>query len=166
VYDESCGHRSPAKQRLAGTVFWLLGRASLLANRLTQERLAAGGMRRGHYGVLATLADVGSASQADLCRYVGVDRSDMVAILNDLQDLGYVERAPDPADRRRNIVVATPAGLGALDGFDRIIEEADETLLAGLSVDQKTALVGILEHIVSTVDGPSGLQHTGAEERE
>jgi len=166
VYEDSCGYQSPAKQRLDGTVFWLLGRASLLANRLTQEHLAAGGMRRGHYGVLATLADVGSASQADLSRQVGVDRSDMVAILNDLQDLGYVERAPDPADRRRNIVVATAEGLGALDGFDRMVREADETLLDGLSVTQKAELVGILEHVVSTVDGRSGLQHTGGEQAE
>lgn len=64
--------------------------------------------------MLATLADLGSRTQAQLCRHLGVDRG------------------PDPDDRRRNIVVATEEGLAALDGFDRIIGYADAALLASL----------------------------------
>lgn len=96
--------------------------------------------------MLATLADLGSRTQAQLCRHLGVDRG------------------PDPDDRRRNIVVATEEGLAALDGFDRIIGYADAALLASLSVEEKAQLVGMLERAVSTMDGRSGLQHTAGEQ--
>lgn len=45
-----------------------------------------------------------------------MDRSDVVAALNELAGQGLVERTRDPADHRRNIVTITPAGLRALRG--------------------------------------------------
>src|SRR5688500_5219292 len=114
IGDESCDSGSQAPLRLRGTLFWLLGRASRSAQQLTRDRLAAAGLRRGHYGVLATLAEFGAAAQAEIGRRLGVDRSDMVAILNDLEGEGYVSREPDPTDRRRNSVTVTAAGLAAL----------------------------------------------------
>src|SRR3954454_17692330 len=106
--------------RLSGTVVWLLGRAAQRGHQLAQERLAAAGIRKWHYGVLAALAEFGQQSQADIGRRLGLDRSDMVAVLNDLQADGYVGREPDPADRRRNIVTISDSGREALAGFDRL----------------------------------------------
>jgi DNA-binding MarR family transcriptional regulator len=134
--------------RLSGTVVWLLGRASQRAHQLAQERLAAAGIRKWHYAVLAALAEFGAQSQADIGRRLGLDRSDMVAVLNDLQADGYVSREPDPADRRRNTVAITGGGSTALAGFDRLIAEADQVLLDQLSVDDRARLVGFLERIV------------------
>jgi DNA-binding MarR family transcriptional regulator len=152
---DACKHHDGAPARLRGTAFWLLGRASLDAQRLTQERLAAAGMRRGFYGVLAVLAEFGPSAQADIGRRLGVDRSDMVAILNDLESERYVTRAPDPADRRRNSVVLTRAGRAALGRFDRAIGEAEKAVLSSLSVTERASLVGLLQRIVHN-EMPSG----------
>jgi DNA-binding MarR family transcriptional regulator len=133
--------------RLSGTVVWLLGRAAQRGHQLAQERLAAAGIRKWHYGVLAALAEFGQQSQADIGRRLGLDRSDMVAVLNDLQADGYVGREPDPADRRRNIVTISDSGREALAGFDRLIAEADGHLLADLSVTDRAQLVALLERI-------------------
>jgi DNA-binding MarR family transcriptional regulator len=54
-----------------------------------------------------TLEELGPASQAALGRRSGIHLSDMVAAINELADRGLVERAPDPADRRRNIISLT-----------------------------------------------------------
>jgi DNA-binding MarR family transcriptional regulator len=65
---------------------------------------------------MTALDEAGPASQADLGRRTTIDRSDMVATLNELGDLGLLDRAPDPTDRRRNLVSLTPAGRSATPG--------------------------------------------------
>jgi DNA-binding MarR family transcriptional regulator len=136
-----------APHRLSGTVVWLLGRASQRAHALARERLAAAGIGKWHYGVLATLTEHGRQSQADIGRRLHLDRSDVVAVLNDLQADGYVTRETDPADRRRNIVTISDAGRTALAGFDRLIAEADDLLLAEVPAAERVHLVALLERI-------------------
>jgi DNA-binding MarR family transcriptional regulator len=139
---------NPAPHRLSGTVTWLLGRASQRGHHLVQERLAAHGVRKWHYAVLLTLAEFGPAAQAEIGRRLGVDRSDMVAILNDLEGDGYVSRAPDPADRRRNSVELTLAGSEALTHFDRLVVAADDSLLGSLSPVEREQLTALLKRVV------------------
>lgn len=139
---------APTPHRLSGTVVWLLGRASLRGTQLTRAKLNEHGVGKWHYAVLAALTEFGAAAQAELGRRLGIDRSDMVAILNVLEGQGFVSRAPDPDDRRRNSVVLTEAGAAALTRFDRLIAEADDALLSGLSPAERQQLVGLLEHLI------------------
>lgn len=156
IGDEVC-----QPNRLSGTVVWLLGRASLRAHRTVQERLAAHGIRKWHYGVLATLFEFGPGTQAQIGRRLGVDRSDMVAILNDLEREGYVHRAPDPADRRRNTVTLTEPGRTALAGFDQVVAATDDELLGHLSAADRADL----ERILRTLAGDQPLGTASSAER-
>lgn len=135
--------------RLRQTVSWWLAAAQIRNRGLTSEQLREAGVRHSHYSVLATIVEVGPASQAALGRLIGLDRSDMVAVLNDLAAEGYVERNPDPDDRRRNVVRITPAGRGALRRFDRLIATANEELLAPLSAAEREQLRGLLERVAT-----------------
>lgn len=135
---------------LRGTVFWLLNNASRVAQQLTQPRLSETGMRRGHHGILSTLHEFGPAAQADIGRRLGLDPSDMVAILNDLESLGYVKRERDPSDRRRNTVTLTPSGLTTLGRFDAAIEAAQDAVLAAFSPADRDTLIELLERLVRT----------------
>src|SRR5882762_9696465 len=96
--------------RLSDRVVWLVGRAALHAHRLIQDQLIAGPLRKQHYGILASLTDVGPAAQAALADRIGVDRSDMVSLLDELEEHRYVVRRPDQTDRRRKIVEITGTG--------------------------------------------------------
>jgi DNA-binding MarR family transcriptional regulator len=138
----------PPTHRLRGRVAWLVGRASLQAQRLIQERLAGHELRKQHYGVLASLADRGPASQGPLADRLCLDRSDLVTFLDELEARGLVERTADPTDRRRKIVELTPAGERLLAGLDELVFAADEELLAGLSADERTTLVRLLQRIL------------------
>ena len=60
--------------------------------------------------MLATLNELGPASQSELSSRTGIYRNDLAAVINELADRGLVERAPDPADRRRNVVTLTGPG--------------------------------------------------------
>ena len=137
-----------APARLRTLPSWLINQAALPANRLVIEGLAGAGMRRHHYSLLATLDDVGPASQADLSRRTMIDRSDMVATVNDLAEPGLVERTPDPSDHRRNIVTITPAGRRQLRKLDRLLANVQDDLLAPLSARERTQLVGLLTRVV------------------
>ncbi len=62
------------------------------------SRADRAGARRYHYALLAAAEEYGPSSQADLGRRTGIDRSDMVATVNDLAERRLLERAPDPQD--------------------------------------------------------------------
>jgi DNA-binding MarR family transcriptional regulator len=140
------GGSAPA--RLRAMPSWLINQAALPAHRLVTEGLAGAAMRRYHYALLAALDEVGPASQADLSRGTTIDRSDMVATVNELAEQGLVERTPDPTDRRRNIVTITPAGRRQLRKLDRLLSKVQDELLAPLSAAERRQLVDLLTRIV------------------
>src|SRR3712207_8825212 len=95
VFDDS------PPSRLVQTPSWLLTQTATHASRLVSEGFVASGARGYHYRMLAALEEFGPASQASLGRRTGVDRSDVVAAINELEEGGFVERDQDPADRDR-----------------------------------------------------------------
>ncbi|WP_431957939.1 MarR family winged helix-turn-helix transcriptional regulator [Nocardia lijiangensis] len=126
----------------------LINQVALVADRASERAMEDTGSRRHHYALLVTLREFGPASQADLGRRTRIDRSDIVAALNDLADRGFVERSPDPGDRRRNIVTLTRPGARHLDDLDARIDTAQDELLAALSAAERLQLVGLLTRIL------------------
>jgi MarR family transcriptional regulator, lower aerobic nicotinate degradation pathway regulator len=137
-----------APERLQRLPSWLLNQAALHATRLAGEAFAKAGVRRYHFSVLVALAENGPASQADLGRRLWIDRSDMVAVINDLERDGLVARVRDEHDRRRNVVRITPAGKRALDRLEAQVEEAQAALLAPLSAAERRELLRLLARLV------------------
>src|SRR5512132_3179034 len=137
-----------APRRLRQLPSWLLNQAALQANRLVSERFDAEGMRRYHFSVLTALDEDGPTSQAALGRRLSIDRSDMVAVINDLEHDGLVARDRDKADRRRNVIRVTAAGRRARKRLDARIEEAQAALLEPLSASEKRALKQLLTRVV------------------
>jgi MarR family transcriptional regulator, lower aerobic nicotinate degradation pathway regulator len=137
-----------APARLRALPSWLINQAALPASRLVANGLARAGMRRHHYSLLAALDEAGPASQADLSRRTTIDRSDMVATVNELEEQGLVERKSDPTDRRRNVVAITPAGRRRLGQLDRLLAKVQDELLAPLSTRERDQLVSLLARIV------------------
>ncbi|GAB2634271.1 MarR family winged helix-turn-helix transcriptional regulator [Kribbella swartbergensis] len=130
--------------RLADRVVWALGRAGQQSQRLVRQHLTAADLRTQHYQVLASLADDGEAAQATLADRIGFDRSDLVTMLDELEELEYVVRRTDPDDRRRKIVAITPAGEKQLVELDRLVHAAEADLLEPLSDAERQTLLGLL----------------------
>ncbi|WP_327000310.1 MarR family transcriptional regulator [Dactylosporangium sp. NBC_01737] len=139
---------SPPPGRLKGMPSWLINQASVHSQRLVAERFAAADARGYHYRLLAALADEGPASQAELGRRTGIDRSDVVAALNELAEQGLIERTPDPADRRRNIITVTAEAERRLAHLDGVLAQIQDDLCAPLSSAEREQLVGLLGRIV------------------
>ncbi|MEU1588050.1 MarR family winged helix-turn-helix transcriptional regulator [Micromonospora sp. NPDC005710] len=138
--------QSPAG--LSTTPSWLLNQTASHATRLLSEGFAAHDLRGYHYRLLATLAEQGPASQADLGRRCGIDRSDVVAAVNDLAGRGLVVRAPDPADRRRNVISATGAGADEARRMGVTLDRVQDDLLTPLSTTEREQLTHLLTRLL------------------
>jgi DNA-binding MarR family transcriptional regulator len=148
--DES-EYQPPAK--LQEMPSWLLSRAAMAGDRLVTAALAETGARKHHFAALLALAEAQGISQAGLGRRMGLDVSDVHAVVGDLEGRGHVSRTRDPDDRRRNILILTPAGRRELARLERRVLVAQEALLSGLSATARRQLVTALRTVVK--QGPS-----------
>ncbi|MGW6908188.1 MarR family winged helix-turn-helix transcriptional regulator [Streptomyces sp. NPDC054940] len=126
----------------------LLSQLTMRSDRLIGEGLARADARRWHYAVLASLEEYGPGSQAELSRRSGIYRSDMVGVLNELAERDLVERAPDPGDRRRNIITISPQGRRRLRRLDKVLDDLHDELLAPLSPAERDQLVRLLTRLL------------------
>ena len=127
---------------------WLVSEVSRVAHRLLTGKLATAGSRGYHYRLLAALQEFGPASQAKLGRRTGMDRSDVVAAVNELVGCGLADRSPDPADGRRNIITITPAGTAHLRRLEELLDDVQNELLAPLSPAERQQLIHLLTRIL------------------
>ena len=137
-----------APKRLQALPSRLLNLAAGYAQREVGERLATLDARKWHYATLAALEEFGPDSQSGLSDRTGIYRSDLVATINDLTARGFVVRAPDPADRRRNAITLTDEGRRHLKQLDVLIADAEAEFLAPLSEADQAELTRILKLIV------------------
>jgi DNA-binding MarR family transcriptional regulator len=108
------------------------------------------------YQVLAAAARSQPGSQQELASHLGVDRTVMTYLLDDLERAGLIERRPDPADRRARRIAATGRGAALLGDLDERLRAAEDGVLGGLGSegDRKTfrALLARLATHVSALD--------------
>jgi DNA-binding MarR family transcriptional regulator len=126
----------------------LLSQVSTRSDRLITEGLAQVDARKWHYAVLASLEEYGPGSQAMLSRHTGIYRSDMVGVLNELAERGFVERTPDPGDRRRNVITITAQGRRHLRRLDKVLDDLHEELLAPLLPSERDQFVRTLTRLL------------------
>lgn len=139
--------QTPAQ--MAAKPSWLLTQVAVHAHRLASEGFGEVGARGYHYRILAALDEFGTASQVELGRRCTMDRSDVVAAVNELAEAGYVERTPDPDDRRRNRVTLTTAGRQQLRRMNRTLDRVQDDLLQPLSGEDRQTLTRLLTRLLT-----------------
>jgi DNA-binding MarR family transcriptional regulator len=124
-----------------GTVVMLLRLAKVVHKRSTEELL---GMKLRQLTLLSYLRGGAPALQQQLCESLWLDPNNCVLLLNELEEMGYVERRRDPTDRRRHVVDITAEGLSALERGERAQESLEDQVLAGLSDKERATLRSLL----------------------
>ncbi|MFQ5773485.1 MAG: MarR family winged helix-turn-helix transcriptional regulator [Kiloniellaceae bacterium] len=97
---------------------------------------------------MARLREKGQLSQNLLGRLSAMDPATIQGVMRRLHDRGFIERLPDPTDRRRMILRLTPAGKTMIDGLAGGIEAATTRILAPLAPNEQEQLRNLLKRIV------------------
>src|SRR2546429_1769138 len=121
-----------------------LGRITM--HRFT-EALEPFGIRPRHVAALIELRDRGELTQQSLCGQLHLDPTNLVAILNELEQRGYATRRRDPEDRRRHLVEVSKKGLAVIDKVSEVMDGVEDELLDGLEPAERRLLEGVLTSI-------------------
>jgi DNA-binding MarR family transcriptional regulator len=129
---------------------WLISRVYARSSGLLNAGFEAhgSGLRSYHYRLLAALEEWGPASQADLGRSTGIDRSDVTAALAELESRNLIERTVDPEHKRRNIVTLTPEGREQLRDLDTVLDAIQDELLAPLTATQRRQFITLMSRLL------------------
>ncbi|MEV4558187.1 MarR family transcriptional regulator [Kitasatospora sp. NPDC049285] len=103
------------------------------------------------YQTLAAAVRGDQHNQLALAAYLGIDRTVMTYLIDELVAAGLVERRLTPADRRQRKIVATAQGVRTLQDLQRRVREAEDRLLAALDENERQAFRTLLGRIACDV---------------
>jgi DNA-binding MarR family transcriptional regulator len=105
------------------------------------------GMHPRQFGVITVLHARPGMTQHELADHSGVDRSSMVAVLDELEAEGLAERRTHPADRRKRCIHLTAKGEAKLREMQAVAREVGERSFGALSDDERTTLHHLLRKL-------------------
>ena len=108
-------------------------------------------LRLSTFSALLLICDNPDMTQSQLAQALNIERSGVVLLVDELENRGLISRNRVPTDRRSYALQATPAGTRLRDRAHQRIREREDTLLHGLSADERVLLVGLLERVEAGV---------------
>jgi DNA-binding MarR family transcriptional regulator len=115
--------------------------AKQVYRRSTEELL---GMHMRHLMALSYVRDHDGGPQQEIAEALCMDANNVVLLLNELEQRGYVSRLRDPSDRRRHLVGLTSVGHKALDDAELKQESIEDEVLQALDADERATLWQLL----------------------
>ena len=131
----------------------LLGHLARRMRTAMESELDRFGLRARHLLALTVLRELGQSSQANLSEALRLDRTNLVGLLNELEDAGLIERRRSPEDRRRHTVALTPTGTTRLEEMEKAVAGVEERILAPLDFDQRVMLHALLQQATANAPG-------------
>src|SRR2546430_7004263 len=143
------------EQRFAASSGFMLARLGAESRRLWARMLAEHELTPQQFGVLMALDLLGETYQQRLSEFVGIDPRNAVPVVDALRELGLVDRAPDPGDRRRQLLRLSAAGRELVEELRVAGSSIEDELLGGLSTRERDTLHRLLRKLFESVHGDS-----------
>jgi DNA-binding MarR family transcriptional regulator len=118
----------------------VLGKLGYAIKRRAIEALEADGASLYDFSVLGVLARGACEGQNALADILQLDRSQLVGLLDGLEERGLIERRRDPSDRRRHTVSLTDAGAQEFERVRGIVKQIEADFLEPLSKEERKTL--------------------------
>jgi DNA-binding MarR family transcriptional regulator len=127
----------------------LLEHLSRLSRARAETALTPLGLRPRHLLTLTVLRGSGGATQQALATTLGIDRTNLVGLLNELEGAGLVVRRRTDEDRRRHVVDLTDAGRRKLVEAEGALAAAEDEVFGALDSEQREMLYRLLRQATS-----------------
>jgi DNA-binding MarR family transcriptional regulator len=152
--EETEDDRAPFPPALMARVGFLLTmvRGGTLA--ICTEALAPMDLHVKQFGMLLVLATEGPHSQQYLSEWTRMDRTTMVALVDSLEERGYVRRERNPEDRRAYLVTISPEGRRALRRAQTAMAKAESRVLDSLNKSETKQLLELLAKVAADIGRP------------
>jgi DNA-binding MarR family transcriptional regulator len=132
---------------LPGLLGYQVRRAQIAAFQHFAATVGKAGVTPGWFGLMVIVANNEGLSQTRLARALGIDGSTMVAMIDRLEENGWMQRQRSEVDRRTHALSLTDGGNELLARLTPLVEAHEAELAAGLSADDKKDLLGLLAKI-------------------
>ena len=130
------------------TLAFLLSQVGIHAARRFSERMEEIDLQPPLFRILNLVDAAEGRSQQAIGEAIEVPPSRMVALIDELEQRGLVERRPDPLDRRVRALYLTPKGRELLNRGRAIAKAHERELTKGMSAADRERLVKLLQEIV------------------
>ena len=137
----------PPVTEFAGQLFFRLWRAS---HTRTAEMLGTVGLTPALFALLNVIGAREGAIQQELGTTVGIDRSTMVSLIDQLENAGLAKRRTHPKDRRAREVSITRKGRQTLERARGLATRVEEDVLGGLSAAERSQLLSLLRRALGS----------------
>ena len=147
---------------LVASTGFLLSRVGIGLKTATMEEFEQAGFSGYHFAILVLLDEGARKTQSAIADALRYDPSQLVALLDGLEERGLVERRRDPDDRRRHVVTLTAAGRQQLVAFRKLVRKLEEEFLAPLEADERATLHDLLLRIAVDRDARFAVRASAA----
>jgi len=148
--------KEPAKQEIIGRkIGFLVAQVGRAATRRYGTALAPSGVNPRQTAILFELRRDGAMSQQALSEVLDIDPSNLVGLLNFLEEEGYAIRRRDPADRRRHVVEISPRGIRLLGEIERAAKRVEDEFFGALTLEERDQLRELLLRVAQSTEVPS-----------
>jgi DNA-binding MarR family transcriptional regulator len=137
----------PPVTEFAGQLFFRLWRAN---HTRTAEALDSIGLTPPLFALLNVIGAREGAIQQELGSALGIDRSTMVSLIDQLEDAGLAKRRPSAKDRRAREIAITPKGRRLLERARRLLSQVEDEVLAGLTARERRELLALLRRALES----------------
>ncbi|WP_316014458.1 MarR family transcriptional regulator [Roseobacter sp. HKCCA0434] len=137
----------PRDTDLEGFVGYNLKRAYMIVQADFRATLGEGGLSPRVFSALSVCVSHPHITQSELARLIGIERSGLVAIVDELEEKRFLRRVPVPNDRRVQALVPTDAGRAAHGEAVAAIRAHEDRLFADMTGEEKQTLLILLRKI-------------------
>jgi DNA-binding MarR family transcriptional regulator len=137
---------APPVTEFAGQLFFRIWRAT---HTRAAEVLGSVGLTPALFALLNVIGSREGAIQQELGSALGIDRSTMVSLIDQLESAGLARRRPSATDRRAREIAITPKGRRLLQRARGLIAQVEDQVLAGLTATERDELLTLLRRALS-----------------
>ena len=134
---------------LAAAPGHLIRRAHQISVAVFNEHLSMADVTPVQFAILNALLDTPGVDTISLAKHVAFDPATSGSVIGRLESKGWVVRRADEVDRRRKLLVLTPAGLDALAGMRSAVAAVQSAILLPLTAPEQAQFMHLLSRLVA-----------------